>query len=294
MERTLKFDEFVNESNDYRKLDKKYLLDNFTEVPSNDKLYDAKEVDFQDLPCYKYIKHVFTDFKLDRVRKDSSGGYNWVFSVPVTGRRGTYDQIFRVHRPSSRYSFSNDLAQIFVNDTNITYRSEFMVYLNDKESWNQIFKIIYFSLFNGGLPLSSKSIDHIMNLFSSDLENLYKDGSLAIVGVRKNCNPYGGHYKSSIDLIESLPYGIPDKIKEEFIKKIEKDPSVIQYAISQCQLPDDSTEKIKGWSTRTYPKGEVLDYYNFLKSEGYNPPKGFEEETEEFANLQGGLADIGL
>jgi len=133
-----------------------------------------------------------------------------------------------------------------------------------------------------------------MNLFSSDLENLYKDGSLAIVGVRKNCNPYGGHYKSSIDLIESLPYGIPDKIKEEFIKKIEKDPSVIQYAISQCQLPDDSTEKIKGWSTRTYPKGEVLDYYNFLKSEGYNPPKGFEEETEEFANLQGGLADIGL
>jgi hypothetical protein len=293
MERTLKFDEFVNESNDYRKLDKKYLLDNFTEVPSNDKLYDAKEVDFQDLPWYKSIKQVFPDFKLDKVRKDSSGGYNWVFSVPVTGRRGTYDQIFRVHRPLSRYSFSNDLAQIFVNNTNLTYRSEFRVYLNDKESWNQIFKIIYFSLFEGLSP-SSNSVDHIMNLFSSDLENLYKDGSLAIVGVRKNCNPYGGHYKSSIDLIESLPYGIPDKIKEEFIRKIEKDPSEIQYAISQCQLSDDSTEKIKGWRTRTYPKGEVLDYYNFLKSEGYNPPKGFEEETDEFTDLQGGLADIGL
>ena len=139
---------------------------------------------------------------------------------------------------------------IFYDDS-LTYPSEFKVYLNDKESWNQIFKIIYFAQFSGmtgGYP--SKSLDHTMNLFSSDLEDLYKDGSLAVVGVRKNCNPYGGHYKSTIDFIKNLPYGIFEKIKEEFIKKIEKEPGVIQYAISQCQLPDAAAEKIKGWSDR--------------------------------------------
>jgi hypothetical protein len=298
MKRILDFDGFVNESDqEYRKLSKKSLLDNFNAVPNNSPIYDAKESDFEDLPWYRSIKKAFPDFKLDRVRKKrgDEGGYSWYFSVPVSTGRGRHDRIYEVYRPSSRYSFSNDLASISVYNENLTYPSEFRVYLNDKESWNQVFKMIYFSLFAGitGNQVS-RSLDHIMNLFSSDLQDLYKDGSLGIVGVRKNCNPYGGHYKSSVDLIKNLPYGIPDKIKEEFIRKIEKEPGVIQYAISQCQLPDDSAEKIKGWNTRTYPKGEVLDYYNFIKSEGYNPPKGFEEETEEFTNLQGGLADIGL
>jgi hypothetical protein len=243
------------------------------------------------------IKKAFPDFKLDRVRKRKGdpGGYTWYFSVPVSTGRGRHDRIYEVYRPSNRYSFSNDLASISVYNGYLTYPSEFRVYLNDKESWNQIFKIIYFAQFSGIMGGHvARSLDHTMNLFSEDLKDLYKDGSLAVVGVRKNCNPYGGHYKSDIDFIKNLPYGIFDKIKEEFIKKIEKEPGVIQYAISQCQLPDSATEKIKGWNTRTYPKGEALDFYNFLKSEGYNPPKGFEEETDEFTNLQGGLADIGL
>ena len=297
MKRVLNFDEYVNESNkfsEYRSPDKKYILNNFNEVPSNDQLYDAKEEDFQDLPWYKSIKQTFPDFKLDRIRKNSKGGYNWFFSVPVTGRRGTFNLIFRVYRPSSRYSFSNDAAGIYVNDTNITHRSEFIVYLNDKESWNQIFKVIYFTMFTGNSTPDFRSTDRIMNLFSSDLEDLYKNGSLSIVGVRKNCNPYGGHYDSTVDFIKNLPYGIYDKIKEEFIKKIEKEPGVIQYAISQCQLPDESSEKIKGWGTRTYPENEVLDFYNHLKSEGYVPPKGFEEGTKEVTDLQGDLSDIGL
>jgi len=298
MKKVLNFDEFVNESGqEYRKTSKKYLLDNFNEVPDNSQLYDAKESDFENLPWYVSIKKAFPDFKLDRVRKRKGdpGGYTWYFSVPVSTGRGRHDRIYEVYRPSSRYSFSNDLASISVYNGYLTYPSEFRVYLNDKESWNQIFKIIYFSQFSGIMGGHvARSLDHTMNLFSEDLEDLYKDGRLAVVGVRKNCNPYGGHYKSDIDFIKNLPYGIFDKIKEEFIKKIEKEPGVIQYAISQCQLPDSAAEKIKGWNTRTYPKGEALDFYNFLKSEGYNPPKGFEEETDEFTNLQGGLADIGL
>jgi hypothetical protein len=293
MKRILNFDGFINESNEYRSKSKKYLLDNFTEVPSNDQLYDAKESDFQDLPWYKSIKQAFPDFKLDRVRKDSRGGYNWVFIVPVSGRRGTFDRIFKVYRPLSRYQFSNDLAQIYVNDTNLTYPTEFRVYLNDKESWNQIFKIIYFAMFSGSSDLNSRSVDHIMDLFSRDLEELYKDGDLGIIGVKKDCNPYGGHYDSPMDLILSLPYGIYDEIKKRFIEKVEKDPVTIQYALSQCQLPTDSTTKGFG-NSRLYPKDEVLDFYNHLKSEGYVPPKGFEEGTKEVTDLQGSLSDIGL
>jgi hypothetical protein len=293
MKRVLNFDEYVNESDEYRSKSKKYLLDNFNEVPSNDQLYDAKESDFQDLPWYKSIKQAFPDFKLDRVRKDSKGGYNWVFIVPVSGRRGTFDRIFKVYRPLSRYQFSNDLAQIYVNDTNLTYPTEFRVYLNDKESWNQIFKIIYFAMFSGSSDLNSRSVDHIMDLFSRDLEELYKDGDLGIIGVKKDCNPYGGHYDSPMDLILSLPYGIYDEIKKRFIEKVEKDPVTIQYALSQCQLPTDSTTKGFG-NSRLYPKDEVLDFYNHLKSEGYVPPKGFEEGAKEVTDLQGSLSDIGL
>jgi hypothetical protein len=293
MKRVLNFDEYVNESDEYRSKSKIYLLDNFYEVPSNDQLYDAKESDFQDLPWYKSIKQAFPDFKLDRVRKDSKGGYNWFFVVPVSGRRGTFDRIFKVYRPLSRYQFSNDLAQIYVNDTNLTYPTEFRVYLNDKESWNQIFKIIYFAMFSGSSDLNSRSVDHIMDLFSRDLEELYKDGDLGIIGVKKDCNPYGGHYDSPMDLILSLPYGIYDEIKKRFIEKVEKDPVTIQYALSQCQLPTDSTTKGFG-NSRLYPKDEVLDFYNHLKSEGYVPPKGFEEGAKEVTDLQGSLSDIGL
>ena len=293
MKRILNFDGFVNESNDYRKMSKEYLLNNFYEVPSNDQLYDAKESDFQDLPWYKSIKKAFPDFKLDRVRKDAKGGYNWIFMVPVSGRRGTFDRIFKVYRPLSRYQFSNDLAQIYVNDANLTYPNEFRVYLNDKESWNQIFKIIYFAMFSGSSDLNSRSLDHIMNLFSADLEALYKNGDIGIVGVKKDCNPYGGHYNSTLDFILSLPYGIYDEIKKRFVEKVEKDPVTIQYALSQCQLPNDSSAE--GFAkSRLYPKDEVLDFYNHLKSEGYVPPKGFEEGTKEVTDLQGSLSDIGL
>ena len=293
MKKVLNFDEFINESNEYRKMSKEYLLNNFNEVPSNDQLYDAKESDFQDLPWYKSIKQAFPDFKLDRVRKDSKGGYNWFFTVPVSGRRGTFDRIFKVYRPLSRYQFSNDLAQIYVNDANLTYPNEFKAYLNDKESWNQIFKIIYFAMFSGSSDLNSRSVDHIMNLFSADLEALYKNGDLGIVGVKKDCNPYGGHYDSTLDFILSLPYGIYDEIKKRFMEKAEKDPVTIQYALSQCQLPTDSTTKGFG-NSRLYPKDEVLDFYNHLKSEGYVPPKGFEEGAKEVTDLQGSLSDIGL
>lgn len=293
MKKVLNFDEFVNESDEYRSKSKKYLLDNFTEVPSNDQLYDAKESDFQDLPWYKSIKQAFPDFKLDRVRKDSKGGYNWFFSVPVSGRRGTFDRVFQVYRPLSRYQFSNDLAQIYTNEANLTYPTEFRVYLNDKESWNQIFKIIYFAMFSGSSGLNSRSVDHTMDLFSRDLEELYKNGDLGIIGVKKDCNPYGGHYDSPMDLILSLPYGIYDEIKRRFIEKVEKDPATIQYALSQCQLPTDSTTKGFG-NSRLYPKDEVLDFYNHLKSEGYVPPKGFEEGAKEVTDLQGSLSDIGL
>ena len=293
MKRVLNFDEYVNESNEYRSTSKKYLLDNFTEVPSNVQLYDAKEEDFQDLPWYKSIKQAFPDFKMDRNRKLPKGGSNWFFSVPVFERRGPFDRIFRVYRPSSKSSFSNDLAQIYVNYTNLTHPTEFKVYLNDKESWNQIFKIIYFAMFSGPSALNSRYVDHVMDLFSQDLEELYKNGDLGIIGVKKDCNPYGGHYESPMNLILSLPYGIYDEIKRRFIEKVEKDPVTIQYALSQCQLPTDSTTKGFG-NSRLYPKDEVLDFYNHLKSKGYVPPRGFDEGAKEVTDLQGSLSDIGL
>ena len=293
MKKVLSFDEYVIESDEYRAKSKKYLIDNFTEVQSNDQLYDAKEEDFQDLPWYKSIKKAFPDFKLDRIRKDLKGGYNWFFSVPVSGRRGTFNRVFEVYRPSSKYSFSNDIAQIYVNDTNLTHKPEFMIYLNDKESWNQIFKVIYFTMFSGPATPDFRAVNHIMDLFSGDLERLYKNGDLGIIGVKKDCNPYGGNYNSTMDLILSLPYGIYDEIKKRFIEKVEKDPVEIQYALSQCQLPDDSTAKGFG-NSRLYPKNEVLDFYNHLKSEGYVPPKGFDEEAKEVTDLQGSLSDIGL
>ena len=156
MKKVLNFDGFINESKtEYRLPSKKYLLDNFYKVPSNDQLYDAKESDFQDLPWYQSIKKAFPDFKLDRVRKkkysDASEGYSWYFSVPVSTGRGTFDRVYEVYRPRSRDSFSNDLARINTNKGNLTYPTEFRVYLNDKESWNQKFKVIYFSLFTSGL-----------------------------------------------------------------------------------------------------------------------------------------------
>lgn len=293
MKKILNFDEYVNESNGYRTTSKKYLADNFYEVPSNDQLYDAKEEDFQDLPWYKSIKKEFPDFKLDRVRKDSKkGGYNWFFSVPVSTWRGNSNRIYRIHRPSSRYSFSNDAAEIYL-EKNITRKSDFLIYLNDKESWNQVFKIIFFSMFVGSSNPDLRSVDHIMDLFSRDLEELYKYGNLGIIGVKKDCNPFGGNYNSTMNFILSLPYGIYDEIKKRFIEKVEKDPGTIQYAISQCQLPDDSS--IPGFGhSRLYPKNEVLDFYNHLKSEGYVPPKGFEEELKDLTDLQGSLSDIGL
>ena len=292
--RILDFDAFLNESDEYRKTSKRYLLDNFSEVPSNTELYNAKEEDFQDLPWYKAIKEVSPEFKLERVRKSrTSEAYSWFFSAPVKTPRGGFRRIYDVYRPSSRYSFSNNSSRIYVNESGITHQSEFIVYLNDKESWNQIFKVIYFSLFTGIGSPDAKSLDHIMNLFSTDLENLYKNGDLGVVGVKKNCNPYGGHYRSTLDFIQNLPYGIYDKIKEEFIKKIKEDPAVIQYAISQCQIPDESSEKAFG-DSRLYPRNEVLDFYNHIKKEGYVPPPGFEEETEEISGLQSSLSDIGL
>jgi len=296
MKKVLNFDEFVNESSEYRKMSKEYLLNNFNEVPSNDQLYDAKESDFENLPWYVSIKKAFPDFKLDRVRKRKGdpGGYTWYFSVPVSTGRGRHDRIYEVYRPSDRYSFSNDLSSISVYNGYLTYPSEFRVYLNDKESWNQIFKIIYFAQFSGIMGGHvARSLDHTMNLFSADLEALYKNGDLGIVGVKKDCNPYGGHYDSTMNFILSLPYGIYDEIKKRFIEKVGKDPVAIQYALSQCQLPTDSTTKGFG-NSRLYPKDEVLDFYNHLKSEGYVPPKGFEEGAKEVTDLQGSLSDIGL
>jgi hypothetical protein len=293
MKKILDFNGFINESNEtYRSLSKRYILDHFYEVPNNSQLYDAKESDFEDLPWYQSLKKISPDFKLKKVRKRGDG-YIWHFTAPVITRRGIHERSYEIYRPSSRYSHSAEEAIIYYDNSNLTYSNEFKVYLNDKESWNQIFKILYFA--QSCVPLiGSKTLDHIMKLFSEDLKDLYEKGSLGIVGVRKNCNPYSGHYKSTLELLENLPYGIFDKIKEEFIKKIEEDPAVIQYAISQCQLPDESAEKIKDWGTRTYPKGEALDFYNFLKSEGYNPPKGFQEETDDFSSLTGNLSRVGF
>lgn len=289
--------QMVTES-EYRDLNKSYVMDNFKDVPNNTELYDAKEKDFKGLPWFEALKSAFPTFKLDWVRKmPSREEYMWYFSVstPREGRMKPLDLTYKVFRPSGKSGPSNDLAQIYMDDSPLTHThpAEFKVYLNDKESWNQIFKVIYFSAFVGSSYQNSRSVSHIMDLFSTDLEALDKKGDLGIVGVKKNCDPYGGHYSSSVNLIKNLPYGIPDKIKEAFVKKVEEDPAEVQYAISQCQLPNGIAEKGFGTS-RLYPENEVLNYYNHLKSEGYVPPAGFDEETAEISDLHKSLGDIGL
>jgi hypothetical protein len=294
--RVLNFEEFLSESNQYRRLDSKYILDNFYEVQNNSILYNAAESDFQGLPWYDAIKRAFPDFKLEGVRKSRiKPGYTWSFSAPSGWTRGSSKRVYRVYRPLEKNSPSEGTSQVTVYDEIILPTKETgEVILNDKESWNKVFKTIYFAQFSGLTGYDSgRSIRHIMELFSTDLQSLYEEGELGVVGVKKNCNPYGGHYRSTLDFIKNLPYGIYDKIKEEFIKKIKEDPAVIQYAISQCQLPNESSEKAFG-DSRLYPKNEVLDFYNHIKKEGYVPPPGFEEETEEISGLQGSLSDIGL
>jgi hypothetical protein len=320
MKRILDFDEFLNES-EIRILSKKYLLDNFSEVPNNSKLYDPKESDFQDLPWYKAIRSSFPEFKMTEVRdkrikypddeegeEDEDGyedeelkwkpwdGNEFLFSVPAVGSRGPYEKVYRVLRPGNLESPSTGPGEIYYGKGNLTFRSDLKEPLNDKKAWNQIFKYLYFAQFADYLSPSDpgKSINKIMDLFSFDLKELYENGDLGIVGVKKNCSPYAGHYKSTLEFLKNLPYGIYEKIKKEFIKKIEENPEVIQYAISQCQLPDSSSEKIKNWGARKYPENEVLDFYNHLKEEGYVPPKGFEDETKEISDLHKSLGDIGL
>lgn len=329
MKRLLDFNGFVNESEApiqiHREMSKKYLMDNFFEVPNNSKLYDPKESDFQDLPWYKAIKSEFPEFKMvgvkdgrikypeDEEREEEDGDeeyddydekFVWeptdanyfIFSVPTVGRRGPYERIYKVERPGNLGSPSTGPGWIYYNNSNMNFPNDFKEHLDDKNSWNQIFKYIYFAQSLDYLDPENpgRSLNHIMNLFSLDLEDLYKNGGLGVVGVKKNCNPYGGHYKSTLEFLKNLPYGIYEKIKEEFIRKIEEDPAVIQYAISQCQLPKHSAEKIPGWGERWYPEKEVLNFYNHIKKEGYVPPKGFEDVTKKVSDLQRSLGDVGL
>ena len=276
---------------EYRNLDKNYVMDNFKVIPNNTEIYDAREADFSDLPWFQAMKAAFPSFKLDRVRK-KSGGYSWFFSA-LESRK--YPVIYEVYRPGDKGSPSEDVTKIVVNNGFLFYPTEDKIYLNDKESWNQIFKIIYFGQSAGSLTSDpGRSLNHIMKLFSTDLENFYKTGDLGIVGIKKNCNPYGGHYKSEVNMLKNLPYGIFDDIKAGFIKGIKETPGKIQYAISQSQLPDSSSEKDEQWNSRLYPQNEVSNFYNHLKSEGYVPPAGFEEETEEISGIHKSLGDIGL
>lgn len=286
----------VTES-EYRTMTKTYLLNNFKGVPNNTKLHYAKGEDFKGLPWFEALQAAFPTFRFDKVRKmPDKEGDMWYFTVdiPREGGKNLLKLTYKVFRPApSRWADSFEPAQIYIDNTGLTHPAEFKVYLNDKEAWNQIFKVIYFSAFAGSSYQSARSVSHIMDLFSMDLEALDKTGDLGIVGVKKDCNPYGGHYSSSVNLIKNLPYGIPEKIKAAFVKKVEEDPAEIQYAISQCQLPNGIAEKGFG-NTRLYPEGEALNYYNHLKSEGYVPPAGFDEETSEISDLHKSLGDIGL
>ena len=281
--------QMVTES-EYRDLNKSYVMNNFKEVPNNTELYDASEADFSDLPWYKAMKAAFPDFQLDRVRKKNVG-YAWFFSAKGDRK---YPIVYEVYRTGDKGAPTKDVARIIVNNDFLIYPTEDKIYLNDKESWNQIFKLLYFAQ-SAGYPGSSsgRTLTHIMNLFSTDLENFYKTGDLGIVGVKKDCNPYGGHYKSSVNMLKNLPYGIFDDIKKGFIKGIEEKPGEMQYAISQCQLPNGSAEKGFG-TARLYPENEVLNFYNLMKEEGYFPPAGFDEETSEISDLHKALGDIGL
>jgi len=295
--RVLDFDGFLNESDQYRRLSSEYILDNFYEVQNNTNLYNASESDFQGLPWYEAIKGAFPDFKLESVRKSRiKEGYNWSFSVPSKGTKGISKRVYKVYRPSEKNLPSKKTSQVTVYDEIILPTKETgEVILNDKESWNKVFKTIYFAQFSGLTGYDSgRSIRHIMELFSTDLQALYRDGDLGIVGVKKNCNPYGGHYSSSIDFLENLPYGIYDKIKETFIQKIKEDPLEIKKAIFQSILPASSPQTIKVFGgSRLYPKDEAFNFYEKVKQEGYVPPKDFEEREKDI-DLYKNLSDLGL
>jgi hypothetical protein len=301
LSRILDFTDYIKENSSETE-QTNFLVDNFTSIKNNKEIYDAKEKDFESLPWFISIKKVSPEFKLDRVRKTSSAeneySYTWYFS----GKNSRGNEVkFKAVRPSSKFSFSNDTAKILAFDNPLVSSHKERIYLNDLENWNRVFMFLYFSLFSGSLRYSPQlSLSHILDLFSKNLHSLYKKGDLGIVGVRKDCSPYVGHYDSPIEMIQNLPPEILDKIKSEFIKKIKESPGEIQYAISQCQLPDSSTEldpnRREGLSSsaRFYPKNEVLDFYNFLKVDGYVPPDGFESEVEKISDLLGSLGDVGL
>jgi len=293
--------EFLNE-NEYRNLNMNYLVDKFTQVPNNGKLYNPSEADFADLPWYQALKGAFPDFKLERVRKKGNG-YSWFFPGPKPRPMRlspdsfhTKPQAFyEVSRPGDRDSPSGETAKIVFNNTDLLNPPQtFKILLNDKESWNELFKLLYFSQFAGKISGPTwRGLKHLMELFSTDLESFYKTGNLGIVGVKKDCNPYGGHYESSVDFLKNLPYGIFDDLKDGFAKKMEEDPAEIQYAISQCQLPKGTAETVFG-TNRLYPENEVLNFYNLMKQEGYVPPAGFDEKTGKISDLHQALGDIGL
>jgi hypothetical protein len=286
---------------EYRNLDKNYIMDNFKKAPNNKELYDAKEADFSDLPWFQALKGAFPTFALERVRKKKNGGYSWFFTGPKpermrisSTREITRPQTsFEVYRPGDISDPSVEQAKIIVNKDFLTFTNEVQIYLNDKESWNQIFKLLYFAQFSSLTTDPGRSLNHTMKLFSTDLENFYKTGDLGIVGVKKDCNPYGGHYKSEVNMLKNLPYGIFDDIKKGFIKGIEERPGEMQYAISQCQIPNSSAETGFG-TARLYPENEVLNFYNLMKEEGYVPPAGFDEKTRKISDLHQALGDIGL
>ena len=279
----------LNEGDEYRKMNMDYLLNKFTRVPNNGKLYNPSEEDFADLPWYQALKGAFPDFKLERVRKKGNG-YSWFFPGPKPKPQAFYE----VFREGDRDSPSEEPAKIVFNNDLMTSSQTFTILLNDKESWNELFKLLYFAQFEGKISGPTwRGLKHIMELFSSDLESFYNTGNLGIVGVKKDCNPYGGHYESSVDFLKNLPYGIFDDLKAGFVKKMKEDPAEIQYAISQCQLPKGTAETVFG-TARLYPENEVLNFYNLMKQEGYVPPAGFDEETGEISDIHKSLGDIGL
>lgn len=276
----------LNEGDEYRKMNMDYILNKFVRVPNNEKLYHPSEADFADLPWYQALKAAFPGFKLERVRKKGDS-YSWFFSGPSSGKTPI---IYEVNREGDKNSHTESKTRIAVGTSFLILPQVVTILLNDKESWNQVFKMLYFAQFSR--PEWS-GLKHILELFSEDLKEFYKTGNLGIVGVKKNCNPYGGHYKSEVNMLKNLPYGIFDDLKAGFAKKMEEDPAEIQYAISQCQLPKGTAETGFG-TNRLYPENEVLNFYNLMKDEGYVPPAGFDEETGEISGLHKSLGDIGL
>lgn len=297
MKRVLNFTEFVNESDSTYTESKNYIMDNFNEVPNNGPLYNATEQDFADLPWFKALKGVDPEFKLEKVRsikRKNLNEANWIFTVPFKNSRGQFTREYFVERPSDRNSISEGPAEIRLNKSNLIRTKEFSIFLNDRESWNKIFKVIYLAEFGNPVGFDAwRSVDKMLDLFSSDLESLYKEEKLGVIGVKKDPKNYMGNYESEVKFIKNLPYGIYDKIKETLIKKIKEEPGAIQYALSQSQLPPGTAEKGSG-TNLVYPNGEILNFYNLLKQEGFVPPEGFEEETGEVKDLLGSLGDIGL